>query len=208
MIVGKSRELMAFLSAAADNRKAKVLSAPSIIATDSVPAMLNVGDEVPTLTSQGYTSAQSNALFTSTVQNRSSGITLNITARVNPSGVVPLYINQDVSAPIAPAASSAIQSPSFSHRSVSTQVTVEDGDTVAIAGVMQESRTVSSAGIPVLHKIPVFGGLFGSRSYSTGRTELIVLLTPRVIYDTNQIRDATEELRTKVKGLARDIRRE
>jgi len=194
------------LAAAADARKAKVLSAPSIIATDSVPASLNVGDEVPTLTSQGYTSAQSNALFTSTVQNRSSGITLNIMARINSSGVVTLYINQDVSAPVAPAASSAIQSPSFSHRSVNTQVTVEDGDTVAIAGVIQESHTMSSAGIPVLHKIPVVGGLFGSRSYSKERTELVVLLTPRVIYDTNQIRDATEELRAKVKGLAKEIK--
>lgn len=206
MVVGKSRELMAYLAAAADARKAKVLSAPSIIATDSVPASLNVGDEVPTLTSQGYTSAQSNALFTSTVQNRSSGITLNIMARINSSGVVTLYINQDVSAPVAPAASSAIQSPSFSHRSVNTQVTVEDGDTVAIAGVIQESHTMSSAGIPVLHKIPVVGGLFGSRSYSKERTELVVLLTPRVIYDTNQIRDATEELRAKVKGLAKEIK--
>jgi general secretion pathway protein D len=197
---------MAYLAAAADNRQAKVLSAPSIIATDSIPAMLNVGDEVPTLTSQGYSSPQSNSLFTSTVQNRSSGITLAITARVNPSGVVTLYINQDVSAPVAPAASSAIQSPSFSHRTVSTQVTVEDGDTVAIAGVIQESRTISSAGIPGLHRLPILGALFGSRSYSTGRTELIVLMTPRVIYDTNQIRDATEELRAKVKGLGRQIK--
>jgi general secretion pathway protein D len=206
MVVGKSRELMAYLSAAADARKAKVLSAPSIIATDSVPASLNVGDEVPTLTSQGYSSAVSNSLFTSTVQNRSSGITLNIMARINSSGVVTLYINQDVSAPVAPAASAAIQSPSFSHRSVNTQVTVEDGDTVAIAGVIQESRTMSSAGIPVLHKIPLVGGLFGSRSYSKERTELVVLLTPRVIYDTNQIRDATEELRARIKGLAKEIK--
>jgi general secretion pathway protein D len=208
MLVGVSRELMVYLAAAADNRKAKVLSAPSIIATDSIPAMLNVGDEVPTLSSQGLSSGQSggNSLFTNTVQNRSSGITLNILARVNSSGVVTLMINQDVSAPVAPAASSAIQSPSFSHRSVSTQVTVEDGDTVAIAGVIQESRTVSSAGVPILHRIPVLGALFGARSYSTGRTELIVLMTPRVIYDTNQIRDATEELRAKVKGLAKDIK--
>ncbi|MCL5746169.1 MAG: hypothetical protein M1541_19940, partial [Acidobacteria bacterium] len=140
VLVGQSRELMAYLTMAADNRKAKVLSAPSIIATDSVPAMLNVGDEVPTLSSQGLSSAQSsgNSLFTNTVQNRSSGIMLNIMARVNPSGVVTLFITQDVSAPVAPAASAAIQSPSFSHRSVSTQVTVEDGDTIAIAGVIQE----------------------------------------------------------------------
>jgi general secretion pathway protein D len=208
MLVGQTRELMAYLTMAADNRKAKVLSAPSIIATDSIPAMLNVGDEVPTLASQGLSTAQSggNSLFTNTVQNRSSGISLNIMARVNPSGVVTLYISQDVSAPIAPAASSAIQSPSFSHRTVSTQVTVEDGDTVAIAGVIQESRTISSAGVPGLHRIPILGGLFGSRSYSTGRTELIVLMTPRVIYDTNQIRDATEELRAKVKGLSKDMK--
>ena len=83
---------------------------------------------------------------------------------------------------------------------------LKDGDTVAIAGVIQESRTMSSSGIPVLHRIPILGGLFGARSYSTGRTELIVLMTPRVIYDTNQIRDATEELRSKVKGLAKEIK--
>jgi len=206
MVVGQSRELMAYLTAAAEKRTAKVLSAPSIIATDSIPATLNVGDEVPTLTSQGYSSAQTNSLFTSTVQNRSSGITLNVMARVNPSGIVTLYINQDVSAPVAPSASAAIQSPSFSHRSISTQVTVEDGDTVAIAGVIQESKTISSAGIPVLHKIPVVGGLFGNRSYSTGRTELVVLMTPRVIYDTTQIRDAADEIRAKVKGLSREIK--
>ncbi|MBL8227057.1 MAG: hypothetical protein JNL98_01215, partial [Bryobacterales bacterium] len=92
-------------------------------------------------------------------------------ARVIPSGIVTLMINQEVSSPIAPPATSAIQSPSFSKRNVSTQVTVQDGDTIAIAGIIQESDTASTAGIPFLHKIPGIGALFGNRNYSKERTE-------------------------------------
>jgi general secretion pathway protein D len=202
-LVGQSRELLGFLSLQEESRRAKVLSAPSIIATDSIPAMLNVGDEVPTLSSQAVSGVQSggSSLFTNTVQNRSTGITLNIMARVNPSGIVTMIINQDVSAPVAPSAASGIQSPSFSHRSMQTQITVQDGDTIAIGGVIQESSTNSTAGVPILHKIPVLGALFGSKSISKARTELIIFLTPRVIYDTNQIVDASDELKAKVKGL-------
>ena len=82
-----------------------------------------------------------------------------------------------------------------------TQITVQDGDTIAIGGVIQESSTNSTAGVPILHKIPVLGALFGSKSISKARTELIIFLTPRVIYDTNQIVDASDELKAKVKGL-------
>jgi general secretion pathway protein D len=208
-LVGQSRELLAFLSLQETTTRAKVISAPSIIATDSIGASINVGTEVPTLTAQAVTGVQSggNSLFANSIQSRNSGVTLNVMARVNPSGVVTLMISQEVSAPQAPAPTAAIQSPSFSKRTVQTQVTVQDGDTIAIGGIINESDSESSVGIPVLHRIPILGHAFGSKSFSKERTELIVFMTPRVIYDTNQIVEASDELKSRLRRL-RDIVRE
>ena len=83
---------------------------------------------------------------------------------------------------------------------------MQDGDTIAIGGQIQESTTVALSGIPVLNRIPFVGALFGSRSYTKERTELIIFLTPHVIFDTNQMADATDELRDKIKALRKDVR--
>lgn len=206
-LVGRTKELLTAVQALEGETKAKIISAPSVIATDSIPASINVGVEVPTLTAQAVTSAQQggNSLFANTVSDRNTGVTLNITAQINPSGIVTLLINQEVSAPQAPAAG-GIQSPSFSKRSVQTQVTVQDGDTIAIGGIITESNTFSTSGIPYLNHLPLIGAAFGSRSYAKARTELIIFMTPRVIYDTNQIQEASDQLKDNVKRLKRMIR--
>jgi general secretion pathway protein D len=144
-----------------------------------------------------------NSVFANTINNVSTGISLNVMAHVNASGIVTLVINQDVSAPVAPSASSAIQSPSFSNRSVSTQITLQDGDTIAIGGAIQEIHTDSSAGVPLLHKIPLLGPIFGSKNLTTQRTELIIFMTPRVIYDSNQLLDASDEIKSNLKRVGK-----
>lgn len=206
-LVGRSRELLAFVSLQETSGRTKVISAPSIIATDSIPAMLNVGTQVPTLSSQAVTGVQvaGTSTFANTVSNQQSGVTLNIVARVTPGGIVTMIINQDVSTPI-PADPGAIQSPSFAKRSLQTQVTVEDGDTIAIGGIMDEKTTAATGGIPGLIRIPWIGGIFGSHSTSTAKTELIIFMTPRVIYDTNEVREASEELKGRLKKLARVVK--
>jgi general secretion pathway protein D len=205
-LVFKSHELLALLNTSEIRGRSKVISAPSIIATDSIPATMNVGDQVPTLTSQavaGGVQSSGSSVFTNTVSQQSSGVTLSVMARVNSSGVVTLIINQQVSAPIPPASNAAIQSPSFSNRSVSTQLTVQDGDTVAIGGIITETRTDGSQGVPFLHRIPVLGAAFGAKSNTVDRKELIIFFTPRVIYDTNQIADATDEIRSNLKRVGK-----
>jgi general secretion pathway protein D len=206
-LVGQSRELLGFLRLQETEGRTKVISAPSVIATDSIPASINVGTEVPTLTAQAVTGVQSggNSLFANTITSRSTGVTLNILARVNPSGIVTLVINQEVSAPLPPAPG-AIQSPSFSKRTVQTQVTLQDGDTIAIGGIISESNTSSSSGVPVLHRIPILGYAFGSRSTDRERSELVIFLTPKVIYDTNQIVEASDELKSGLKRLMKIVR--
>jgi len=208
-LVGQSRQLLAMLQLEETKSKTKVLSSPSVIATDSIPASITIGDSVPTLSSQAVNpgiSSGGTSLFTQTISNTSTGIGLNILARVNSSGVVTMVINQTVTAPEANPTNTNIDSPSFSQRNVSTQVTVQDGDTIAIGGIISESTTESSSGIPLLDRIPYLGAAFGQKSYTKQRTELIVFLTPRVIYDTNQVQDATQELKDKVKGLRKIIR--
>jgi general secretion pathway protein D len=213
MLVGQSRQLLAYLQANETVTKTKVLSAPSVIATDSIPASITVGDSVPTVNSIASSNVQQNgnSLFTNSISNTSTGIGLTILARVNPSGIVTMVINQNVTAPIpnplaaTNSAGSTIDSPSFSQRNVSTQVTVEDGDTVAIGGIITESLTATSAGIPFLDRLPYIGAAFGTKTNTKTRTELIVFLTPRVIYDTAQMTDATDELKQKVRGLKKMI---
>ncbi len=203
-LVLRSHELLAALTASETASHTRVISAPSIIATDSIPASLNVGEDVPVLTSQAVVAGvqqSGSSVFANTVSSRSSGVTLNIMARVNSSGIVTMIINQDVSSPQAPAASSSIQSPSFQNRSFQTQVTVQDGDTVAIGGIIQENNLQASAGVPFLHRLPGIGVLFGAQSVTKTRTELVVFLTPRVIYDTNQMVEATDEIRNSMKKI-------
>lgn len=207
MLVGKSRELLGIVQLQESESRAKVLSAPAVVATDSIPASINVGATVPTLA--GQTASGITGAVTNTVSNANTGIGLNITARVTPSGIVTMVINQNVSDPMAttPATSgSNIQSPSFSTKNITTQVTVQDGDTIAIGGMIAENSTATTSGIPVLNRIPVFGAFFGTRGYSKERTELIIFLTPHVIYDSNQMLDATDELRSRIKVLRKDVK--
>ncbi len=209
-LVGQSRQLLALLQANESSTRTKVLSAPSVIATDSIPASITVGSSVPTLTSEsvnGITQGGTSQ-FTNTITNTSTGIGLTILARVNPSGVVTMVISQNVTAPIPNPTNSGINSPSFSQRNVSTQVTVEDGDTIAIGGIITENRTESSSGIPYLHRLPIIGSAFGKKTSTKDRTELIIFLTPRVIYDTAQMTDATDELKQKVRGLRKMMNKE
>lgn len=204
-LVSQSRELAVALQAQEDQRKTKVIAAPSLMATDNIPASINVGTDVPTLTSQIATGVQTggNTQFANTVQNRNAGTTLTITPRVQPSGIVTMLINQEVSQPIAPGANDSIKSPSFSRRNVQTQLTVQDGDTIAIGGIIQETNLNSTSGVPGLIKIPFLGAIFGNKSVTKQRTELVIFLTPRVIYDTPQLTEASEELKSRFRQLNR-----
>jgi general secretion pathway protein D len=201
MIVGKSKQLLGLLQANETTGRAKSISSPSIIATDSVPAVMNVGSQVPVATSTGLSALNSSGTTQTyqTISNQSTGVTLDIVARINSSGVVTMEINQQVSAP----SGSNSLGQSFSNRSMSTQITVQDGDTIAIGGAIVESKSEGMTGIPYLSRLPFLGPLFGTKTVSTSRTELIMFLTPRVIYDTNQLIDATDEIKTNLKRVSK-----
>ena len=202
-LIGNTRELIAVLDAQSKFGRSRVISAPSVVATDNLQATVNVGTEIPVLTSQGLVGgaqAQGTSLFTNTVSNRNTGVILSLTARVNASGIVTMVINQEVSSAL-PLSSNGIQSPSIQKRTIQTQVTVEDGNTVAIGGVMLEDNVYTADRLPLLGRIPYLGAAFGNTSISKSKTELIVLLTPHVIYDETEVVSMSEELKGRLKEL-------
>jgi general secretion pathway protein D len=207
-LVGHSRELLAYLSLQENASHAHVISEPSLIATDSIPASINVGTQVPVLTSQVSTAVQISATnaYNQSISGVSTGATLQVNARVTPSGVVTLIINQEISAPSPSNPTGNALTPSFDQQVVQTQITMQDGDTIAIGGLIKQTGTWASAGIPLLSKIPYLGILFGSKTYSTERSELIIFMTPHIIYDEADLIEASDELAARVKKLRKYVR--
>jgi general secretion pathway protein D len=203
-VVGQAKELLAFLSLADNAGNARVISEPSLIATDSIPASINVGTQVPVLTGTTIIPGGGTNTQTQGISSHNTGVTLQVNARVNPSGIVTLIINQEVSKPSS-SSSSSIPTPSFDQQVVQTQITMQDGDTVAIGGTIAENTTSGSAGIPGLNRIPYVGGFFGSKTYSHDRSELIIFMTPHVIYDNNDLLEASQELKARVKKLRKYV---
>jgi general secretion pathway protein D len=201
-LVGRSKELLAFLNLSENVGRTTVLSEPSLIATDSIPASINVGTQVPVQTSSSTTVAGSSTV-TNSISSQNTGVTLQVNARINPSGVVTLVINQEVS---QPGAGAGTLTPSFDQQVVQTQVTVQDGDTIAIGGLISDTTTNGSSGIPYLSRLPGVGLLFGSKSSSHARSELIIFMTPHVILDESDLIEASNELRERVKKLQRYVK--
>ncbi len=181
-----------------------MISEPSLIATDSIPASINVGAQVPVLTGTVSNLSGASTVTQQGICARNTGVTLQVNARVNPSGVVTLIINHEVSKQTG-AGSAAIPTPSFDQQTVQTQVTVQDGDTIAFAGIISEDHTNSSQGIPGLNRIPKVGFLFGQQSRSNSRTELVLFITPHVIYDTNDLLEASDQVKNQMKKLRKYI---
>lgn len=207
-LIGATRELTAFLDASSSSGRAKVISAPSVVATDNIPATITVGTSVPTLASQaiaGGAQSDGSSLFTNTIQNVQTGISMEITARVNASGIVTMQVNQEVSSAQAP--TGAIQSPSIDRSNVRTQITVNDGDMVAIGGIISDEQRYGRSRVPLLGRIPIIGGAFGGTSISSAKTELIILLQPQVIYDETELVGMTDEFKQRLRGLRRLMRK-
>ena len=123
-----------------------------------------------------------------------------MTPRVNGSGLVLLDVAQEVS-DVVPNNTSGINSPIISTRRISTSIAVQDGQVIALGGLFKDSKTFGKNGIPILSRIPVLGALFGTHENTRNRTELLVILKPRVLRTIDDGRVVTEELRAKLRTL-------
>ncbi len=205
--IGRSKELISFLNATESRGRTRMLSAPTILAADNVTARIQVGQEVPMLASTGVVgggTGTGSALFSNTINNRATGVILSVTPRINSSGWVTLKIDQEVSAPGAPI-SGSVQSPTIDVKSVNTQATVKDGETIVIGGIISENNGRTENRIPGLGHVPLVGWLFGSTSTNQDRHELIVLITPHVIQNLDEANTLTEEFKGKLREIKKEL---
>lgn len=171
----------------------RVLSAPKLIVLNNQTATLQVGDQVPIVIQQAQSVAAPGAPIVNTVELRDTGVILKVTPRVNDSGTITLDITQEVS-DVAETTSSGINSPTIQQRRLATTVSTRTGQMIALGGLIRDRVARTKSGIPVLSQIPVIGGLFGQHVNTSGRTELIILLTPTIIRSPGDVRDIVDAL--------------
>jgi len=175
----------------------QVVSAPKLLILDRQQAQFQVGDLVPTITQSATSTISAGAPVVNNVQYQPTGVILSVTPHINSGGLVTLDIEQEVS-DVVQTTSSTINSPTFKQRRVKTKVIVQDGETISLAGLISENKTMGNSGIPLLQEIPVLGTLFSTKTNNRDRTELLVLLTPRVVHDQREAKALTEELKHKL----------
>ncbi|MDX2143307.1 MAG: secretin N-terminal domain-containing protein [Rhodospirillaceae bacterium] len=188
------------IKALADKSRVNILSTPRVVASSGKAASINIGTQVPIITTQqtsplgqvGGTSA-----LLQDIQYRNTGVNLIINPTINSNRRVELQIQQEVSEAQVNNVSS-VQSPLILTRSINTSLSLDDAETVLLGGLISENISNSENGIPYLKDIPMLGNLFKSTSTGRNRTELIVLLTPYIIESAETSRAIRDAFRDKL----------
>ncbi|MEM1102801.1 MAG: secretin N-terminal domain-containing protein [Pseudomonadota bacterium] len=196
-VVLSATEVQASLNALRTLTNIRVLSSPTLLVMDNRTAFLQIGDQVPVVTQSAVVPVDPGAPIVNSVSFRDTGVILAITPRINDHGVVLLDIDQQVSN-VIPTTTSSINSPTIQQRQLRTTVSVNDGNSLILGGLIEENETESTSEVPILGQVPVFGELFKTRSRTSGRSELLIVITPRVIRSMVEANDAMDTYRQQL----------
>ena len=197
-LVGSQTTPNVILSALHAYTDVKVLSNPSLVVVDHGVATLQVGDQVPITTGTATVLSANNAVV-NTISYQNTGIILRVVPRINSNGTVLLDIEQEISE-VAPTTAAGSLTPTISERKVKSTLSVVDGQTVLLAGLISDTQSVTRSGIPVVDQIPYLGDAFAQNQKQIQRTELIVFIRPQIIRDSVDASVVAEELRSKFRG--------
>ncbi len=203
-LVNSAKDIRIVLNALASENKVNVISSPSLMVLNNQEAQINVGDTVPLATAQttglAGVGVGNQPTITSSFQYVDTGVILHVRPRVNAGGLVTLDITQEVSTP-RPTTVGNTDTFIISKRSIESAVAVASGGTIALGGLIRDNQTEDLTGIPFLSKIPFIGSLFGTTTRNRTRTELVVLLTPRVVQERKDMGPITNEFKRRLTGL-------
>jgi general secretion pathway protein D len=207
-VIGDTKTVRALINALQSDSRIRILSSPSVLASDNRPARIQVGSEEPIATGQVIAATgATNPSSSTTIQYRNTGRIVTIVPQVNSQGLVNLQILAEVSQRGANVTVGTDSFPAFDIRQAETTAVVQNGDTLVIGGIIADNRSRDRAGIPYLMDVPVIGRFFGTTSERVRRTELIMLITPSVIRNREESRATTEEFRNKVLSLRNELER-
>lgn len=192
----------AVLNALAGKTNLNVIASPSLMVLDNHTANLRSGTQQPV--NIGSTVGLG-GVVTPNIQYKDTGVALAVTPSVNAGDMVTMDINQsviDVGASDTSLGSGNTGQPTFLQRQVGSKVSVRSGETIVLGGLIRDKLTTANSGVPGLHNIPLFGALFGTKEKSLDRTELLVVITPRVIRSDQAVREVGQELRDRMRGIS------
>lgn len=197
--------LTSVINAFAEDKVLDILSRPSLMILNNQTGNINVGQQIPVVSSEvsatdvntGTTNSPSvlrNIAYTNT------GITVNLTPTINSNGTLTL----DVSVVLSEASTnstSSIDSPLIINREVSTSIVMHSDDSVLLGGLISHNQSNGNTGVPLLKDLPVIGELFKSQSNSHIKTELIILLHPKIIDNRATLQEETNKFKILLKSL-------
>ena len=190
--------LKATISALAEKSLVKMLSNPSLMVLDNHTATISVGDQVPVQTATTTNSITGGATNTNTYQYKDTGVNLSVTPSVNAGNIVSMQIDQTVTDVIE---GSNDAQPKFLQRQIGSKVAVRSGESIVLGGLIKNNETKLKNGVPLLQDLPLVGNLFAQNTTKGTRTELLVIITPRVVRSDVDIREVSEDLRERLRGL-------
>jgi general secretion pathway protein D len=198
-VINASGSIRAVLTALAQKNLLNVISTPSIMVQDNHVAMIQVGDQQPIRSAE--TLSEDGSLRTSSVQYKDTGVMLAVQPSVNAGGMVSMMVNQSVID--VGQVDLATGQRSFLQRELSSRVAVRSGETLVLGGLIRDNSSRTRQGIPLLHDLPLIGNLFGTTSINTDRTELLVMITPRVVRNEADLREVNAEMRGRMRSIER-----
>jgi general secretion pathway protein D len=205
--LNSAASMRADVTALAGKNDAQILSSPKLMARNGETATIQVAQEVPILTSITSTpgSILTTGTTTNTVQYRTAGMILKVRPVINSGNRIDLDISQEVS-DVKEIVAGGIASPTIGIRKVDTKLTLRDGSTVMLAGLISNNNSSSDSGVPFLKDLPLVGSLFKSQSVGRGKTELIILITPYIINDDFEAESITNAFQSSLGDWARDLK--
>ena len=176
-------DLRAAFNAFASNNKVNILSTPRVVARSGGQSRIQVGNDVPIITSQRAADSQSNGDtdILQTVQYRQTGVILDVQPVVYGDNRVDLIISQEVSTVADGGAGSAIASPVIGNRSLTTQISLNEGSTAVLGGLIDNTYSKGNSGVPFLKDIPLLGSAFRVDTIRGDQTILVILVTPFIM---------------------------
>jgi general secretion pathway protein D len=198
VFIGNNATPHAIINALHDLTAVKILSNPSLVVVDNGEATLQVGDQVPVTTGSATVLSTSNTVV-NTVDYKNTGIILHVQPRISPNGTVSLGIEQEISNVPQNEVNTTL-TPTISQRRVKSTISVVDGQMVLLAGLINDTGQNSRQGVPILDQLPYVGGAFSTTGVSDVRTELIMLIRPKIIRDGVDASQVAEELRAKMRN--------
>lgn len=198
-VTGQEGDIRGVIRALSEDDLVNVISTPSVMVLDNHSAYIHVGDQQPIIDQQSTSDASDTSRITQSITYRDTGVRLEVTPSVNAGGLITMDVSQSISD--VGEIDDATGQRSFRERTIQSRVAVRSTESVVLGGLISERGDNAESGIPLLHTLPIVGPLFGSTLKESRRTELLVIITPRAIYNESELREVSDEMRSRIRHM-------